>query len=64
MGDIAQAGQGVLLTIFLVSGPILAVIMVLVRHILLGEVYGDPASAAVPSGTVPEDQPRTLGPTT
>ena len=28
MGDIAQAGQGVLLTIFLVSGPILAVIMV------------------------------------
>lgn len=28
MGDIAQAGQGALLTIFLVSGPILAVIMV------------------------------------
>ena len=28
MGDIAQAGQGALLTIFWVSGPILAVIMV------------------------------------
>jgi len=28
VGDIAQAGQGALLTIFLVSGPILAVIMV------------------------------------
>jgi predicted PurR-regulated permease PerM len=45
----------------LVAVPILAVIMVLVRHILLGEVYGDPASAAEPSGTVPADQPRTVG---
>ena len=30
----------------LVAVPIIAVIMVLVRHVLLGEVYGDPARAA------------------
>jgi predicted PurR-regulated permease PerM len=36
-----------------VAVPILAVVLVLVRHILLGEVYGDPVSAAEPSGTVP-----------
>lgn len=47
----------------LVAVPILAVIMVLIRHILLGEVYGDPVSALAPSGTVPADQPRTIGTT-
>jgi predicted PurR-regulated permease PerM len=45
----------------LVAVPIIAVIMVLVRHILLGEVYGDPVSAAERSGTVPPDAPRTVG---
>ena len=44
----------------LVAVPILAVIMVLIRHILLGEVYGDPVSALAPSGTVPPDAPRTV----
>jgi predicted PurR-regulated permease PerM len=48
----------------LVAVPILAVIMVLVRHILLGELYGDPVSALAPSGTVPPDQPRTVTPST
>jgi hypothetical protein len=28
-------------------------VVVLVRHILLGEVYGDPVSETKPSGTVP-----------
>ncbi|MBA2627275.1 MAG: AI-2E family transporter [Gemmatimonadales bacterium] len=45
----------------LVAVPILAVIMVLIRHILLGEVYGDPASALAPSGTVSIDAHRTIG---
>ncbi len=48
----------------LVAVPIIAVIMVLVRHILLGEVYGDPVAAAEPSGTVPPDGPRTVAPPT
>ena len=34
----------------IVAVPILAFIMVLVRHILLGEVYGDPMSEVKPSG--------------
>jgi predicted PurR-regulated permease PerM len=46
----------------LVAVPIIAVIMVLVRHILIGEVYGDPVAAAAPSGTVPPDTPRTVAP--
>ena len=29
----------------IIAVPILALVMVLVRHILLGEVYGDPISA-------------------
>ena len=50
-----------------VAVPILVVIMVLVRHVLIGELYGDPASAALPSGTVPSATeptapPRTLAP--
>lgn len=36
-----------------VAVPILAVVLVLVRHILLGEVYGDPVVEAVPSESVP-----------
>lgn len=37
----------------LVAVPILAFVMVLLRHILLGEVYGDWISESKPSGTVP-----------
>ncbi len=48
----------------LVAVPILAVIMVLLRHILLGEVYGDPVSAAAPGGTVPPDAVRTIASST
>jgi predicted PurR-regulated permease PerM len=38
----------------IIAVPILALVMILVRHILLGEVYGDPIGAAKPPGTVPE----------
>jgi predicted PurR-regulated permease PerM len=42
----------------IVAVPILAFVMVLIRHILLGEVYRDPISEIKPSGTVPiETQP-------
>jgi predicted PurR-regulated permease PerM len=44
----------------LVAVPFLAVVMVLVRHILLGQVYGDPVSAAAPSGTVPVEAEPTV----
>jgi predicted PurR-regulated permease PerM len=36
-----------------VAVPILAVVLVLARHILLGEVYGDPVSVHEPRETVP-----------
>jgi predicted PurR-regulated permease PerM len=39
----------------LVAVPILAVVMVLLRHILLGEIYGDPIAAHAPGGTAPAD---------
>jgi predicted PurR-regulated permease PerM len=38
-----------------VAVPILVLVLILVRHILLGEVYGDRVSATEPSGTVPTD---------
>jgi predicted PurR-regulated permease PerM len=38
-----------------VAVPILVLVLILVRHILLGEVYGDRVSASEPSGTVPTD---------
>ncbi|MEO7138327.1 MAG: AI-2E family transporter [Gemmatimonadales bacterium] len=44
----------------IVAVPILAFVMVLIRHILLGEVYGDPISETKPSGTVPIDAERTV----
>ena len=37
----------------IISVPIMVLVMVLVRHILLGEVYGDPVERVAPSGTVP-----------
>jgi predicted PurR-regulated permease PerM len=39
----------------LVAVPILVVVLILVRHILLGEVYADRVSETEPSGTVPTD---------
>jgi hypothetical protein len=36
--------------------------MVLIRHILMGEVYGDPVSEVTPSGTVPAEAERTVTP--
>ena len=44
----------------IVAVPILAFVMVLIRHILLGEVYGDPISEVKPSGTVPVDAEPTI----
>jgi predicted PurR-regulated permease PerM len=39
----------------IVAVPILAFVMVLIRHILLGEVYGDPVNEFKSSGTVPSE---------
>jgi predicted PurR-regulated permease PerM len=47
----------------IIAVPILALVMILVRHILLGEVYGDPISVTAPSGTVPADAEPALQPT-
>jgi predicted PurR-regulated permease PerM len=44
----------------IVAVPILAFVMVLIRHILMGEVYGDSISEAQPSGTVPADVEPTV----
>ena len=44
----------------IVAVPILAFVMVLIRHVLMGEVYGDPVSEVKPSGTVPADVERTI----
>ena len=44
----------------IVAVPILAFVMVLIRHILMGEVYGDSISEAQPSGTVPVDVEPTV----
>jgi predicted PurR-regulated permease PerM len=42
----------------IIAVPILAFVMVLIRHILLGEVYGDAVSEVKPTGVVPaEAQP-------
>lgn len=46
----------------IVAVPILALVMILVRHILLGETYGDPVSAAKPAGTVPPHVEPTIQP--
>jgi predicted PurR-regulated permease PerM len=44
----------------IVAVPILAFVMVLVRHVLMGEVYGDTVSEVKPSGTVPADAEPTI----
>jgi len=47
----------------IIAVPILALVMILMRHILLGEVYGDPISVTAPSGTVPADAEPAFQPT-
>ena len=47
----------------IIAVPILALVMILVRHILLGEVYGDPVTATQASGTIPADAVPTIQPT-
>jgi predicted PurR-regulated permease PerM len=44
----------------IVAVPILAFVMVLIRHILLGEVYGDAISEVKPAGTVPVQAEPTI----
>lgn len=46
----------------IIAVPILALVMILVRHILLGEVYGDPVTAAQPAGSAPADAVRSAQP--
>jgi len=46
----------------IIAVPILALVMILIRHILLGELYGDPVSEARPTGIVPPDVERTVEP--
>ena len=48
------------LTGLIVAVPILAFVMVLIRHVLMGEVYGDTLSEVKPSGTVPADAEPTI----
>lgn len=48
------------LTGLIVAVPILAFVMVLIRHILMGEVYGDTTSEVKPSGTIPADAEPTI----
>jgi len=46
----------------IIAMPILAVVMILIRHILLGEVYGDQINAVKPTGTVPVQAEPTIQP--
>ena len=46
----------------IIAVPILALVMILTRHILLGEVYGDPVSEAKLTGTVPSKAEPTIKP--
>ena len=45
-----------------VAVPILALVLVLVRHVLLGEIYGDRVAETKPSGTVPTDTEPAIAP--
>jgi predicted PurR-regulated permease PerM len=45
-----------------IAVPILALVMILIRHLLLGEIYGDPVSAVQPTGTVPAQAEPTIQP--
>jgi len=46
----------------IIAMPILALVAILVRHILLGEVYGDQVNAVKPTGTVPVQAEPTIQP--
>jgi predicted PurR-regulated permease PerM len=46
----------------IIAVPILALVMILIRHILLGEYYGDPVGVVRPSGTVPAEAEPTIQP--
>lgn len=46
----------------IVAVPILAFVMVLIRHILLGEVYGDPIAATAERGTRPAGTTASITP--
>jgi predicted PurR-regulated permease PerM len=46
----------------IIAVPILALVMILIRHILIGDLYGDPISATQPSGTRPADAQPTIQP--
>lgn len=45
-----------------IAVPILAFVMVLTRHILIGHVYGDPITETKPSGTIPAGAEPTIAP--
>jgi predicted PurR-regulated permease PerM len=45
-----------------IAVPILALVMILIRHVLLGETYGDPVNAVRPTGTVPAHAEPTIQP--
>jgi predicted PurR-regulated permease PerM len=45
-----------------IAVPILAFVMVLTRHILIGHVYGDRISETKPTGTVPIEAEPTIAP--
>jgi predicted PurR-regulated permease PerM len=44
----------------IIAVPMLAFVMVLVRHVLLGEVYGDPINQMKEGGTVPMEAEPTI----
>jgi predicted PurR-regulated permease PerM len=46
----------------IIAVPILAFVMVLIRHVLMGEIYGDTLTEAKPSGTVPAEADRSIAP--
>jgi predicted PurR-regulated permease PerM len=46
----------------IIAVPILALVMILIRHILIGDLYGDPISVTQPSGTRPADEQPTIQP--
>jgi predicted PurR-regulated permease PerM len=46
----------------IIAVPILALVMILIRHVLLGEIYGDPVSAVRPTGTVSAHAEPTIQP--
>ena len=46
----------------IIAVPILALVMILIRHVLIGEVYGDAATVVKPSDTRPADAQPAIQP--